>query len=193
VLAEQGVFALGDDRFAVTVLRQGTLYGLSPRIRFDLVINVMTLALERDGIIMVRGGEQWRPLLHVADSAAAFLLALGASREVIASEVFNVGGHNFTISDVAQQVQAASGEGKIVNDATSRDTRSYRVRTEKIRHTLGFVPAHTPGDGARELLEALRQGKLNTGTKTSTIDWYKQLLMADPTVLDQPFTSATPK
>ena len=190
VLAEQGVFALWDERFAVTALRQGTLYGLSPRMRFDIVVNTMTLALERDHVIVVRGGEQWRPHLHVADSAAAFLLVFRTPHEIVAGEIFNVAGHNFTVNNIAQQVQAASGEGEISNDTTTSDTRSYRVRTEKIR-ALGFTPTHTPDYGSREVLEGLRQGKLIPSTKTSTVDWYKQLLLADPDILDRPFTSAT--
>ena len=190
VLAEEGVCALQDDHFTVTALRQGTLYGLAPRMRFDIVVNAMALALERDGVITVRGGEQWRPLLHVADSAAAFLLALSAPREVLGGTVFNVGGHNLSIRSVAQHVLSAGGKGKIVNDVTDRDTRSYRVRTEKIHQALGFTPTHTPDDGAREVLAALREGKLAFDAKTCTVDWYKGLLQKDPGILDRPFISA---
>ncbi len=190
VLAERGVFALGDEHFTVTALRQGTLYGFSPRMRFDLVVNTMTLALELDRVITVRGGEQWRPLLHVADSAKAFFLALEAPHKVVAGEVFNVGGHNLTVNNIAQQVQAVRGEGKIVNDATVLDNRSYRIRTEKIHHGLGFTPTRTPNDGSREVSEALQEKTLIPHPKNYTLEWYKQLLLADPDILDRPFTSA---
>ena len=193
MLAEQGVFALGDDQFAVTALRQGTLYGLSPRMRFDLVINTMTLALNRDRVIKVCGGEQWRPLLHVADSASGFLLALQAPQETVAGEIFNIAGHNLTVDNIAQQVQAASGEGKIINDTVAVDNRSYRVHTDKIRQTLGFTPIRTLEKGTREVLKALQEETLIPNPKNYTLGWYKQLLLNDSDILDRPFTSATSK
>lgn len=191
MLAEQAVFALGDDQFTVTALRQGTLYGFSPRMRFDIVINAMTLALNRDNVITVRGGDQWRPLLHVRDSAAAFIRALEAPYTVVAGEIFNVGGHNLTVNDIAIQVKEAIGAGEIVGDSLSPDNRSYRVSTEKITRTLGFGPAHTPGRGAREVHEALKSGTLVPSDKHITIDWYKRLLQDTHDILDRPFNSAT--
>lgn len=192
--AEGGALALADDSFVVTALRQGTLYGLSPRMRFDLVVNIMTLSLYKDKIITVRGGEQWRPLLHVADSAAAFLRVLEAPKNVVGGEIFNVGmtEHNFKVADIAKQVLAAGESyGDIVSDKTSIDTRSYRVSSDKIHTVLGFVSRQTPQDGATEILNALRAGVVQDNIKTRTVDWYKQLLAKDPTVLDRVIESAS--
>lgn len=185
--AERGALPLSDDTFAVTALRQGTLYGLSPRMRFDLVVNVMALNLHNDGIITVRGGQQWRPLVHVADSARAFILILEAPHEMVAGEVFNVGGteHNYVVSDIAEQVRAVAGSGDIVADKTAVDTRSYRVSFEKIKDALGFVPSMKPGDGAREVIGALSDGIVTHDVKTRTIDWYKKLSADDANVLDR--------
>lgn len=193
--AEGGVLALADDAFVVTVLRQGTLYGLSPRMRFDLVVNVMTLHAHQHGVITVRGGDQWRPLLHVADSAAAFLKILEAPREAIASETFNVGStdHNFTVADVAEQVRSVNGESTISHDKTALDTRSYRVSADKIRQTLSFIPQRTPREGAREIFAALESGTIIDDMRTRTIDWYKHLTAEQGDVLDRPFDSMTRK
>jgi nucleoside-diphosphate-sugar epimerase len=190
--AEGGVLALNDDTFSVTVLRQGTLYGLSPRMRFDLVVNAMTVSLMNDGIITVRGGEQWRPLLHVADSAEGFCTTLEAPREVVAGEIFNLGAteHNFTVLDVANYVSEMKAEAsEIVHDKTALDTRSYRVSFEKIKNALGFVPRKHPRDGAREITAALDADSIDERT-TRTIDWYLKLLADDPLILDRPFESA---
>lgn len=191
--AERGTLALGDASFAVTAMRQGTLYGLSPRMRFDLVVNAMTLSLYSDGMITVRGGEQWRPLVHVADSANAFLGALEAPEAAVAGETFNVGAteHNFTVNRIAELVREASGgEGDIIHDKTAVDTRSYRVSADKIRDVLGFSPSRTPLEGSREIREALRSGATVPDARTRTIDWYKHLLAEDPGALDRPVEGA---
>lgn len=189
MLAERGVLPLNSNEFTVTVLRQGTLYGISPRMRFDLVVNVMALSSFRDGIITVRGGEQWRPLVHVADSADAFVQILESPTSMVGGEIFNLGGteHNFTVLEIAEHVRsAAQKQGDIIHDKTAIDTRSYRVSFDKIAEKLGFKPHRTPQDGAREVTEALQRG-LPADLKTRTIDWYKKLLAEDANVLDDVF------
>src|SRR5258708_1039579 len=89
--AEKKSLPLADKNFSVTALRQGTLFGLSPRMRFDLVVNTMTLAFHRSKNISVTGGVQWRPLVHVRDSARAFITVLEADPRIASGQVFNVG------------------------------------------------------------------------------------------------------
>jgi nucleoside-diphosphate-sugar epimerase len=193
LLAEQGVLPLNTDDFTVTALRQGTLYGLSPRMRFDLVVNMMTQSLFRDGIITVRGGQQWRPLVHVADSAQVFADVLEADTDTIGGHVFNVGAteHNFTVEHIAELVHAgASMHGTIVHEKTAVDTRSYRVSCDLLKRTLHFAPRHTPESAAREIAQALRSGAFPDMSRTRTIDWYKSLLVRDPEILDRPFLTA---
>lgn len=186
--AEGEVLLQSDEKFAVTILRQGTLYGPSPRMRFDVVVNVMTLSLHRGGSIEVRGGEQWRPLLHVADSAAAFVRVLGTPAPLISGEIFNLGAteHNFKVIDIAKQVRAGTNiDGRIVHDKTALDTRSYRVSFEKIRRALGFAPKYNPQGGAQQVSEALQRKSIADDIKTRTIDWYKQLSEERPRILDE--------
>ncbi|MCX6781445.1 MAG: SDR family oxidoreductase [Candidatus Magasanikbacteria bacterium] len=188
--AEQGVLALGSKDFSVTVLRQGTLYGLSPRMRFDLVVNTMSLTLFKEKIINIRGGGQWRPLVHVSDSARAFLKVLEAPVEIVSGQIFNVGStsHNFQIIEIANYILKGSDlGGRILHEKTAVDTRSYRVSCEKISKQLNFVPQFTPEDGAREVLKALTDGTISNTPETSTIDWYKYLISQDPTILDREF------
>lgn len=190
LLAEEGILALADGIFSPTALRQGTLYGLSPRMRFDIVVNAMTLALYTDGAVTVRGGEQWRPLVHVRDSANAFLHAVQSPIDSTSGAIFNVGktNQNFKVSEVAENIISALGIGTIVMDTTTVDTRSYRVSSDRIRDVLGFVTQYTPQDGALEIYKALKGGFLTDSPQTKTIDWYKQLLAKDPDLLNRHFT-----
>lgn len=195
VLAENGTLALDGDNFFVTALRQGTLYGLSPRMRFDLVINTMTLSLFKDGFLTVRGGTQWRPLVHVIDSARAFVAVLEADSDNIGGQIFNVGSrdHNFRIQDLADKVVYSCGKGHTVQDKSELDTRSYRVNCDKILRTLNFSLTKNPEDGAKEIFEALKTKKIIDYPQTRTVDWYKKLLADDPTILDREFIGDTHK
>src|SRR5688572_3556427 len=99
--AEKALFSLSAPGMTIGALRMATLYGLSPRMRFDLAINLMTMnAVTRGNIFVMGGGKQWRPFLHVSDATRAFMTALEAPAEMVDREAFNVGGdeHNFTIS-----------------------------------------------------------------------------------------------
>lgn len=190
LLAEQGTLELANADFSVTALRQGTLYGLSPRMRFDLVVNTMTSSLFVEGNINIRGGSQWRPLVHVADSSRAFLQVVEAPTEKVSGQIFNVGStlHNFQISEIANYVlRGASIGGKVIHEKTAVDTRSYRVSCNKISEELNFTPQHTPESGAREVLIALTAGHVSNTPCTSTINWYKYLMSMDAEVLDREF------
>lgn len=188
-LAEGAVLPHSDEHFSVTVLRLGTLYGASPRMRFDLVVNAMARSLFDSGSIVVQGGgAQWRPLVHAYDAARAFVRVLQTPVDVVQGQVFNVGhtDHNFQISDIAQRVLRGSGHhGSVVVEKEAADARSYRVSCEKIARVLGFTSEHTPEHGAREIITALRTGTIPTGPHTNTIGWYKSLMAEDPDILDR--------
>ena len=193
VLAEEGTLVLGDKDFTVTALRQGTLYGLSPRMRFDLVINTMALSIFKEGFLTVRGGNQWRPLVHVFDSAKAFIATLEASSNKIAGQIFNVGStdHNFRIQDLADKVIRACRVGHVVLDKSELDTRSYRVNCNKLRDILSFSLTKNPEDGAEEIFQALNEKKITDHERTKTVDWYKKLLVDDPLILDREYIGET--
>lgn len=146
---------------ALSILRFATIHGVSPRMRFDLVVNLLTARALARGAIEVHGGEQWRPQVHVRDVALA--LCLGLERSAGEAEgVFNVGSddQNFRIRDLAQAVVGAfPGTRAEVRDV--RDPRSYRVRFERLRRGWGFGAAHSVDDGVREVGAFLRAGAVD--------------------------------
>lgn len=131
---------------SVTALRMATLYGLSARMRFDLVVNIMTARALHDRTVTVFGGAQWRPLVHVADAAAAFVQVLDAPIELVSGQVFNVGSddQNFRILDLGKRIAAATGGAAIeTREPGTDDLRNYRVSFAKIAHHLGYRTTHT--------------------------------------------------
>jgi nucleoside-diphosphate-sugar epimerase len=180
--AENDVLTLASPSFAVTVLRQATVFGLSKRMRFDLVINLMTLnAVEKGKIFITGGGRQWRPVVHVQDTARAFELVLAADPAVVNAEVFNVGAtdQNYQVLSLAYIVRESLPfriDLDVVPD--DNDVRDYNVSFDKIARVLGFHPELTPGEGAREIYEGMKLGRVDTSIKTITVRWYQHLLEA---------------
>ncbi len=140
------------------VLRLSTVYGLSQRMRFDLVVNAMTARASVQRRIQVFGGDQWRPFVHCDDAANAFLLAAKAPSENVKGEIFNVGSNsmNFTIAEVADIVAREVGDDVVVEHMeTTDDRRNYRVAFDKVRDRLGFQAAYDLPRGVREMAEAI--------------------------------------
>jgi nucleoside-diphosphate-sugar epimerase len=187
---ERDTLALADGAFCVVVIRQATVYGLSSRMRFDLAINGMVRGLLKTGKIpILRDGTQWRPFVHVQDTARAMLLLLDAPRDAIRGEVFNVGAdeQNYQIMPLARMVAEAVGVEFQYEWYGLPDHRSYRVSFQKIRDTLGFAPRFTPREGAREIDDALRQNIVDPDDpRTITVSWYKQLREAGGFVRNRP-------
>jgi nucleoside-diphosphate-sugar epimerase len=178
-LAEQSALPLASDNFTVTALRQSTVYGLSRRMRFDLAINGMTLALHKSGKVKVmRPGSQWRPMVHVRDTSRAFISVLEADPSKVNGHIFNVGSadQNLQIGPLAQRLSEAVGIPFVEDWYGDPDHRSYRVSFEKIERTLGYKTEWTPEAGAKEIMEALRAGKVTDGPTTNTLGWYKTLM-----------------
>jgi len=179
ILWENDVLPLADDKFTVTVLRQATVYGLSPRMRFDLVINAMVLSLFKEKKMKImRDGTQWRPFVHVKDTSKAFILALDADKDKVNKQIFNVGSNeqNYQIFPLAKMVSDALGLEFNYEWYGSPDTRSYRVNFDKIHKVLGFKAEYTPKEAAKEIYQALIEGKIKDEIKTRTVEWYKQLI-----------------
>jgi len=144
------------------ILRLGTVYGLSLRPRFDLVINLLAAKAECDGEITVFGGDQWRPFVHVEDVARAIILSLEGPISSVKGGIFNVGSdeQNYTISDLGKLIQGLIPKARLINQGSDTDKRDYRVSFAKIRRELGFVPHHRVEDGVREVAAALRSGQI---------------------------------
>jgi len=152
---EHGVLQLQDDSFSTICLRQGTVCGHSPRMRFDLIINTMFKCALLDGVITVNNPSIWRPLLDVRDTASAFLRAVQADRTI--SGVFNVAKDNFTVGQVADfvkdEVEACTGKKVRIVIKDVQDFRNYKVTCERAKTYLGFQPKYEVTDITRSLYE----------------------------------------
>jgi nucleoside-diphosphate-sugar epimerase len=157
VLSENIIFDRRGDVEPV-VLRLSTVFGLSPRMRFDLVVNTLTVRAVVDQRIAVHGGDQWRPNVHCRDVARAFIMALEAPAASVAGEIFNVGGDglNHRIAELGEMVAGIVGDVSVEYHSDVPDPRNYRVSFEKIRRTLGFEPEYTVARGIREVAAAVR-------------------------------------
>jgi nucleoside-diphosphate-sugar epimerase len=157
VLSENIIFDRRGDVEPV-VLRLATVFGLSPRMRFDLVVNTLTARAVVDKRIAVFGGNQWRPNVHCRDVARAFMMALEAPADAVAGEIFNVGGNlqNHRISELADMVAEIVGEVTVEHQSEVPDPRNYRVDFSKIRTVLGFEPHYSVARGIREVAAAVR-------------------------------------
>ncbi len=162
IAAEKAVRDMADQHFAPTFLRFGTIYGLSGRTRFDLVINLMTAKALIDGEITVFGGDQWRPFLHVDDAARAILRTLEAPLPLVHTQVFNVGSdeQNLQIIDAAQVVHSAVQTARLVIQGSHADCRNYRVDFAKIRKVLDFAPRWRIQNGVQQVMNAIHSGQI---------------------------------
>lgn len=158
-MGEAVVLAAQSANFTTTVLRPATLCGYAPRLRLDLIVNILTSQAYYAQLIRVHGGRQRRPNLHLADMVRAYITVLESPPDVVAGEVFNVGAENVMVQDLAERVRAIVG-GAIAFTPDTNDPRSYAVNSDKIKRVLGFVPEHTIEDAVRDLCAAFADGKV---------------------------------
>lgn len=178
-MAEYGVLLLSDDHFVVTVIRQATVYGYSPRMRFDLAINGMTYGAWETGVIpLMRDGSQWRPMVHVEDTTDVMRLLLEVDASLINGEIFNVGSNrnNYQLEKLAHEISEALPIPVDIEWYGDPDHRSYRVNFEKIEKAIGWKAKYTAADGARQIYEKLENGTLRKTEQTITLNWYKRLI-----------------
>ena len=185
VFVEKEVAQLADDNFSPTFLRNATAYGVSPRMRFDIVLNNLVAWAFSTGKVLIKSdGTPWRPIVHIEDISRAFIAVLNAPREVIHNQAFNVGRNdqNYMIREIADIVKKTvpGCEIEYAQDA-GPDKRSYRVDFSKIAKMLPeFQPQWDARKGAQELYEAYRKAGLKLdefeGPKFKRIDHIKLLL-----------------
>ena len=177
VAAERDITALQDaGDFTPVILRLATVFGLSPRMRFDLAINGMTYgAWANRELPLMRDGTQWRPMIHVKDVARVIAHMLTAPARAVHKQIFNIGDEKnlYQIGPLGKRVAAAVGDDVTTRWYGDPDHRSYIVDFGKIA-TLGFHAGYVAEDGVAEIVEALETGKVDKTTDTITLEWYKQ-------------------
>src|SRR5215813_5788454 len=187
VLVERDVSQLADDNFSPTYLRNSTAYGISPRLRADLVVNnLVGFAYTTGEVLIASDGTPWRPLVHVEDICRAFLAILQAPRDLIHNQAFNIGRteENYQIRDVASMVEEiVIGSRVKYAEGGGPDLRCYRVNCDKIARTLPeFRPQWTVRRGIEQLYNAYRDHALTveefTGTRYIRIKHLRSLLAA---------------
>ncbi len=182
LMAEKEILPFADNKFSVTVLRQATIYGVSPRMRFDIAINAMVLnVMKSKKLMLMRDGTQWRPFVHIADTSSAFLAVANSSVDTVNGQTFNVGSNdqNIQVNVLPELVKSSLPIDFEIEWYGSPDTRSYRVDFDKIAEMLHFKPKFSPKDGIKEIHDAISSNKISDTLKTRTVDWYKHLIESD--------------
>ncbi len=185
VKSEAELLKLADDHFSPTYLRNATAYGVSPRIRFDVVVNNLTAWAYTTGkILMKSDGTPWRPLVHIEDISRAFLILMKAPREKVHNQAFNIGSNaeNYQIREIAEFVGNTVQDCEVsFADGASPDLRNYRVNFDKFHKTFpenGFV-WNVP-NGIKHIYESYKRIGLNAedyeGVKYKRISHIKHLL-----------------
>ncbi len=160
--AERYLLEMADDDFCPVILRKGTIYGFSPRMRYDLVVNTFVKdALSKGVLTLHYGGEMWRPLVDIRDVARAYIACLEAEEHKVRGEIFDVSFQNVRISELSLRVREALRDVGIQMDVRPdygyKGVRSYRVSAEKIERVLGIHPKVTIEESVVDMVEKIRE------------------------------------
>ncbi len=162
IASENVLLGLCGDGFEPVILRFGTIYGLSGRTRFDLVVNLLAAKALVEKVITVYGKDQWRPFLHVHDAGRAVMSALDARPESVSSLIFNVGcdEQNRTLGQIGELIQTMVPGSVLRCTEDNVDRRNYRVEFRRIREAIGFEPVWKIEAGVQQVLDAIASGKV---------------------------------
>lgn len=143
------------------IIRPATVCGYSPRMRFDLTVNILTISALVKKSMTVFGGSQKRPNIHITDMCRAYMTLLEAPEEAIAGKIFNAGYQNYTIMEIAQMIKRVLGDSGItITVKPTNDTRSYHISSEKMKRELGFEAKHTVEEAIHDIKKAYGKGLL---------------------------------
>lgn len=168
-----------DNDFIVTILRPATVCGYSRRLRLDLVVNILTASAYFDKKIVVFGGNQYRPNIHIKEMVRAYVSIMLANEKLINKKIYNVGGKNYTVYDLAKIVNQQFNFAIPIITKPTNDLRSYRVDSELIQKELNFSVKLDVSDAVNDLIEFFRTSKLSLekdGNYFSNIQRLKELI-----------------
>jgi nucleoside-diphosphate-sugar epimerase len=143
--------------FTTVSIRSATVCGVSPRMRFDVIVNILAKLAIVNGIITVHGGDQYRPNIHIEDITDLYAMLVEAPQEKINGKIFNVGSTNYTVKEIAKMVNEEM-DAAVFIDTNITDNRSYRISSEKIKNELGFQPRKTIREAVKDIKEAFNLG-----------------------------------
>lgn len=183
--AESHILKMASDTFCVTALRLATVFGYSPRMRLDLVVNSMAYSVWKNKeIIIFGGGTQKRPLIHVEDVASVIIQLLDMEQKEVNGQTFNVGSQtlNYVVNDIAREIaevyHEATGDHPRIVHAGPRDTRSYHVNFTRLATLLGREPERSLKMAAGDIIQRLHENRIRIGPRCYTLDWYSRVLGA---------------
>ncbi len=185
--AEKAILKLADKKFCPVIFRQGTVYGYSPRLRYDLVINTMVKdALQKGFIRVFDQGKQWRPLVDVNDVAKAYILSLESLDEEICGKVFNLFYKNYTVMEIAKSIQQVLLDKfnikiNVSVEISKKRGRNYKILGDKLANTFGWKPTISIEKSTEDLVKKIKKNK-NTDfdhPRYYNIEWMKLLVEAE--------------
>jgi nucleoside-diphosphate-sugar epimerase len=176
--AESKIKKISDKKFQVTILRNATVYGLSDRMRFDLVVNLMTASsFYEKKIYILGGGEQIRPLVCVEDVTEYLYEICNSKQAIYANQIFNIGKENLKVIDIAKKIKKAlNNNTQLIIVPDDNDKRNYHINFSKAEKAFKFKPKHSIESEAKKIYEKLDNGLITKDIKSSTINWYRHLL-----------------
>ena len=184
IASENFLRANADAHFCPVILRFSTLFGLSPRPRFDLVLNLFVVKALLDKKISVFGGNQWRPMVHVLDVCKCLHQCLTLPKEKVTGQVFNVGNSkkNYQILDIAHKVKEILPTTEVVVEKAHQDVRNYHISFSKLEKTLGFTLDLDLDFGIQELVSFIQNKKPSElkASLHSNVDQMQKLFSQDP-------------
>lgn len=200
---EMALLDLASGDFAPVILRMGTLFGFSPRMRYDLVVNTFVRdAMGTGQMTLHYGGQMWRPLVDVRDAARSYLVALEADEHRVAGQIFNVVADNFRISELALRAREALAEKGLHTEIKTQfqyaGIRNYRVSGKKMLKTLDYKPLITVQDSVKDMVDKIREYGYTDfdNDRYYNIRWMKvleqvkQIIDITGTIFDMPATKA---
>lgn len=183
VNSEIALKKLNSRKFTVVSLRNATCYGVSPRMRFDMILHgLLGLAFTEGRINMhLSDGTAWRPMIHLEDLAQAYISVIEAPHDLVAGQIFNVGSENYRVIDIAEIAKKAVPNSTIAKFSEApKDLRSYKCSFNKIKNVLNFKPKWTTEKGAQEIYRAFKEFGLTKELYLDKIFWagkyYKYLI-----------------